>query len=133
MQRGALVEPGALDLDEDAHALTELAHHGDLPDMVVGEGRKGEVVLAVVGLSKSFGGITAAQDLDMELRRGTITALVGPNGAGKTTVFNLLTGAIRPDAGRSPSMARTSAGSARPGRPSAAWSARSRTCGCSPG
>ena len=35
----------------------------------------------------------------IELRRGTITALVGPNGAGKTTVFNLLTGAIPPDAG----------------------------------
>jgi len=59
----------------------------------------GDVVLKVVGLSKRFGGIVAAENLDMELRRGTITALVGPNGAGKTTVFNLLTGAIRPDAG----------------------------------
>ena len=62
--------------------------------------QRGEVVLSVSGLSKQFGGITAAADLDIELRRGTITALVGPNGAGKTTVFNLLTGAIRPDAGR---------------------------------
>jgi len=60
---------------------------------------KGDVVLKVVGLSKRFGGIVGAENLDMELRRGTITALVGPNGAGKTTVFNLLTGAIRPDAG----------------------------------
>jgi branched-chain amino acid transport system permease protein len=57
------------------------------------------VVLDVKGLSKSFGGIVAASELDLELRRGTITALVGPNGAGKTTVFNLLTGFIRPDAG----------------------------------
>lgn len=57
------------------------------------------VVLEVKGLSKSFGGIVAASELDLELRRGTITALVGPNGAGKTTVFNLLTGFIRPDAG----------------------------------
>ncbi|MBO0728923.1 MAG: ABC transporter ATP-binding protein, partial [Acidimicrobiaceae bacterium] len=56
--------------------------------------------LSVSGLSKSFGGIVAASDLSMELHRGTITALVGPNGAGKTTVFNLLTGAIRPDRGR---------------------------------
>jgi branched-chain amino acid transport system permease protein len=62
--------------------------------------RHGDVVLSVSGLSKHFGGIVAADDLSIELRRGMITALVGPNGAGKTTVFNLLTGAIRPDAGR---------------------------------
>ncbi len=57
------------------------------------------VVLQTVGVSKRFGGIIAAEDLQIELRRGTITALVGPNGAGKTTVFNLLTGFITPDAG----------------------------------
>jgi branched-chain amino acid transport system permease protein len=62
-------------------------------------GVRGDIVLEVKGLTKRFGGITAAENLDMVLRRGTITALVGPNGAGKTTVFNLLTGAIRPDAG----------------------------------
>ncbi len=104
LHRGALTDPSAddlaLDLDEDAHALTELAHHGDLPDTVASQGRQGEVVLSVAGLTKRFGGITAAEDLNLELRRGTITALVGPNGAGKTTVFNLLTGAIRPDAGQ---------------------------------
>ena len=94
------VDPEELDQDVDAHALTELAHHGDLPDTVVSQGRRGEVVLSVTGLSKRFGGITAAEQLNVELRRGTITALVGPNGAGKTTVFNLLTGAIRPDAGQ---------------------------------
>jgi branched-chain amino acid transport system permease protein len=59
-----------------------------------------DVVLRVRGISKRFGGITAAENLDIDLRRGTITALVGPNGAGKTTVFNLITGAIRPDAGQ---------------------------------
>src|SRR4029078_4696761 len=57
------------------------------------------VVLQTAGGVKRFGGIVAANDLDIELRRGTITALVGPNGAGKTTVFNLLTGAIPPDSG----------------------------------
>ena len=51
------------------------------------------------GVGKRFGGIIAADDLDIELRKGTITALVGPNGAGKTTVFNLLTGFIQPDPG----------------------------------
>jgi branched-chain amino acid transport system permease protein len=56
-------------------------------------------VLTVRGLGKSFGGIRAVQDLDFDLQRGAITALVGPNGAGKTTVFNLLTGEITPDTG----------------------------------
>ncbi len=56
-------------------------------------------VLVATGVTKRFGGIVAAEALDLELRRGTITALVGPNGAGKTTVFNLLTGSIAPDAG----------------------------------
>jgi len=58
-----------------------------------------DIVLTVKGITKRFGGITAAENLDIVLRRGTITALVGPNGAGKTTVFNLITGAIRPDSG----------------------------------
>jgi len=92
--------PDGLDTDADAHALTELSHHGRLPDSGGDLWDKGEVVLSVVGLTKHFGGIIAAEDLQMDLRRGMVTALVGPNGAGKTTVFNLLTGAIRPDAGQ---------------------------------
>ena len=57
------------------------------------------VILQTSNVSKRFGGIVAASELAIELRQGTITALVGPNGAGKTTVFNLLTGAIPPDSG----------------------------------
>ena len=56
-------------------------------------------IVEVRGLSRRFGGIVAANDLSFDLQRGLITALVGPNGAGKTTVFNLITGAIRPNAG----------------------------------
>ncbi len=57
------------------------------------------VVLQCQQLGKRFGGIVAADELHLDLRKGTITALVGPNGAGKTTVFNLLTGFIKPDRG----------------------------------
>ena len=57
------------------------------------------IMLEVRGLSKSFGGIAACRDLNLDLHRGKIAALVGPNGAGKTTVFNLLTGTLRADAG----------------------------------
>src|SRR4051812_41021446 len=98
--RGALAPTADLGLEADTHALTELAERGELPQTGTVSGGGGDVVLSVVNLSKSFGGITAADALTMQLRRGTITALVGPNGAGKTTVFNLLTGAIRPDAGQ---------------------------------
>lgn len=58
-----------------------------------------DLVLQVHNLSKHFGGIRAVEDLDFELERGKVTALVGPNGAGKSTVFNLVTGGIRPDHG----------------------------------
>jgi branched-chain amino acid transport system permease protein len=57
------------------------------------------VALEVRRLTKSFGGIRAVEGLDLSLERGQITGLIGPNGAGKTTVFNLLTGALRPDHG----------------------------------
>jgi branched-chain amino acid transport system permease protein len=57
-------------------------------------------IVRVAGLSKAFGGIHAARDLDFVLRRGEVTALIGPNGAGKSTVFSLLTGQQRADSGR---------------------------------
>lgn len=58
-----------------------------------------ELALEATGLTKSFGGIRAVEGLDLRLERGQITGLIGPNGAGKTTVFNLLTGALKPDRG----------------------------------
>jgi len=57
------------------------------------------VVLEVRGLSRSFGGLKAVQDVSFQLRRNAILGIIGPNGAGKTTVFNLLNGFLRPDAG----------------------------------
>lgn len=57
-------------------------------------------LLRVEGLVKDFGGLRAVDHCTLHVRRGTITGLIGPNGAGKTTLFNIITGFIRPDAGR---------------------------------
>jgi branched-chain amino acid transport system ATP-binding protein len=57
-------------------------------------------VLHTSGLSKSFGSLVVAQDIELALPRGVRYALIGPNGAGKTTLINLMTGMLRPDAGR---------------------------------
>lgn len=60
----------------------------------------GNIILETQGLSKEFMGFAAVQDVALQIRRGSVHALIGPNGAGKTTVFNLLTGFLRPTAGR---------------------------------
>ena len=56
-------------------------------------------VLTISGIHKSFGGLQVINDVSMNVRRGSRTALIGPNGAGKTTVFNLLTGVYPIDEG----------------------------------
>jgi branched-chain amino acid transport system ATP-binding protein len=58
------------------------------------------VVLRTEGLTKSFLGFVAVQDVTFELQRGHIHAVIGPNGAGKTTFFNLLTKFLPPTSGR---------------------------------
>jgi ABC-type branched-subunit amino acid transport system ATPase component len=57
-------------------------------------------VLQTEGLSKHFGGIVATNDVSLVVEKGARHALIGPNGAGKTTLINLLTGVLRPTAGR---------------------------------
>ncbi len=57
-------------------------------------------LLRVENLSKSFKGVKAVGNVSFRMREGEIVGLIGPNGAGKTTFFNLLAGAITPDAGR---------------------------------
>ncbi len=56
-------------------------------------------ILKVEGLRKHFGGLAAASGVDFHVEQGEIVGLIGPNGAGKTTVFNLVSGALIPDAG----------------------------------
>jgi branched-chain amino acid transport system ATP-binding protein len=59
-----------------------------------------EFVLQTEGLSKSFGGLRAVNNVDFILAPGQLHAIIGPNGAGKTTFFNLITGLLASDAGR---------------------------------
>jgi branched-chain amino acid transport system ATP-binding protein len=59
-----------------------------------------DVVLSAQNLVKKFGGITATNDVTLDVRRGARHALIGPNGAGKTTLVNLLTGVLAPTSGR---------------------------------
>lgn len=57
-------------------------------------------ILSVRGLSVRFGALRAVDDVSFDAQRGHITAVIGPNGAGKSSLFNLISGAIRPSAGR---------------------------------
>ena len=60
---------------------------------------RGGAILKVAGLSKSFGGLKAVQNVNFEVMRGEIVGIIGPNGAGKTTLFNLLNGFQKASAG----------------------------------
>jgi branched-chain amino acid transport system ATP-binding protein len=57
-------------------------------------------VLQVEGLTVRFGALVAVNGVSFAAQRGQITAVIGPNGAGKSSLFNLISGAIRPSAGR---------------------------------
>lgn len=59
-----------------------------------------DALLRVEGISLSFGGIHAVEDLSFTVEPGSILALMGPNGAGKTTTFHMISGVHSPDAGR---------------------------------
>jgi ABC-type branched-subunit amino acid transport system ATPase component/ABC-type branched-subunit amino acid transport system permease subunit len=61
--------------------------------------KAGEPLLKVEGLVKKFGGLVAADHIDLVVYSGEVVSVIGPNGSGKTTLFNMLTGLVRPDAG----------------------------------
>jgi ABC-type uncharacterized transport system ATPase subunit len=56
-------------------------------------------ILSVKGITKSFPGVTALEDVDFSLLKGEIHALMGENGAGKSTLIKVITGVEHPDQG----------------------------------
>jgi len=57
-------------------------------------------LLDISGLRRSFGGVKALDGATLSVEAGRLTGLIGPNGAGKTTLFNVVSGLLRPEAGR---------------------------------
>jgi branched-chain amino acid transport system ATP-binding protein len=62
--------------------------------------RENKALLRTVGLTRQFGGVQAVRSVDLQITQGTVQGLIGPNGAGKTTLFNLISGMVKPTAGR---------------------------------
>src|SRR5260370_23714893 len=65
----------------------------------IGRGGETAPVLRTEGLTVRFGGLTALNNVNLDIRRGEIRAIIGPNGAGKSTFFNCVTGVLRPTSG----------------------------------
>ena len=59
-----------------------------------------DIVMAVDGVTRRFGGLVAVDNISFDLAERDVLGLIGPNGSGKTTMMNLISGALRPDAGR---------------------------------
>lgn len=68
-----------------------------LPDDVIVPGSS---ALALTGITRTFPGVTALADVDLDVRAGEVHALVGENGAGKSTLMAVASGALAPDVGR---------------------------------
>lgn len=59
-----------------------------------------DIIIEILGVSKAFPGVKALDGVDLQIRRGKLTALIGENGAGKSTLMNILAGVFPPDEGQ---------------------------------
>ncbi|TDR89791.1 ABC transporter permease subunit [Enterovirga rhinocerotis] len=87
---------------QDGFASSEPGLRPAPQDERAGSGRdvSRETILSVQGISKTFGGLKAVQNVSFDVKKGEILGIIGPNGAGKTTLFNLLNGFLAPDEGK---------------------------------
>jgi branched-chain amino acid transport system permease protein len=99
-------KPGAAAGNDPAHdvtieATTDYSGQQALSSLLAqaSVSERGSALLSIRGLTKRYGGVTALEDVDLDVRAGEILALIGPNGAGKTTAFNIITGVLAPTAG----------------------------------
>ena len=94
----------------DTSSAAAMAARAVPPTTGAGPREHGEIILKVSGLSKSFGGLRAVQDVSFEVYRGEIVGIIGPNGAGKTTLFNVLNGFQAASGGSAQMQGRTTTG-----------------------
>lgn len=96
VQRGTLQPSAALAIGSRPQA--GLVARAIEPAAQPGGGTAGPL-LELGGVSRSFGGLQALQDVNFSVPAGTLQGIIGPNGSGKTTLFNVLNGFLRPDQG----------------------------------
>jgi branched-chain amino acid transport system ATP-binding protein len=77
--------------DDEPHTAGDVPWRDVRPD--------GQVALKVEEVSVRFGGLTALDDVSLDVSRGEVVGVIGPNGAGKTTLFNVICGFVRPTGG----------------------------------
>jgi ABC-2 type transport system ATP-binding protein len=83
-----------------ADTAVEAQREATIDELVAPSKTPREVVLSIEGLVKRFGDTTAVAGIDLSVNSGSFFGVVGPNGAGKTTTLSMVTGLLRPDAGR---------------------------------
>ncbi|MFF9562969.1 ABC transporter ATP-binding protein [Leifsonia sp. NPDC014704] len=88
---------------QSARTKTETAAAGPAPTVVLEAPTPTDTrptVLAISGVQKRYGDTVAVDGVSLDIREGSFYGIVGPNGAGKTTTLSIVTGLLRPDAGR---------------------------------
>jgi branched-chain amino acid transport system ATP-binding protein len=85
-------------MDQVFEEKEERGRRGEPRALCVGNGEG--ACLLLEGVTKSFGGLTAVENVTLRVAPGERRAIIGPNGAGKTTLFNLIAGDLRPTSGR---------------------------------
>lgn len=100
---GSLGEVAPSPDTEDLDGLASLKKEEASARVVAGWGDErvdeDEVLVRAQDLTKRFGGVTAVDQVSVEIQRGEVLAIIGPNGAGKTTLLNLLSGVLKPTEG----------------------------------